>query len=238
MRLAIVICVLLIVFSTTLIGGKATGRTLQTNKEINTIQMQHEIITMWKTWYEEQDTWTKNELKDKKKTWPKLAKILAETVKKYQYTPVKVYDWKDKTITLPKGKDTHLMVATMAIWESKVDNDSEGTLGEIGILQCHPKWCLIRNKELRKLSIKDRKKKAKENPYLNIDAAIKHLTVSYGICNKKVKDLNDWAFPVAYYGAATLALENGRCKDRNFAKARVSYMKRYRKKIRQSKQNI
>ena len=82
------------------------------------------------------------------------------------------------------------------------------------------------------LSIKE---KAKKNPELNLDAAIKHLTVSYGICNKRVRNLNDWAFPVAHYGAGTLAIEDGRCTDRGFAKARVYDMKRYRRKIRQRK---
>lgn len=238
MRLTVVICALLIVFSLVLMGGKATGRAPKADEEISIPQMQYEIVTIWNTWYEEQDEWTKEELKENKKNWPKLAKILAETVKRYQYTPVKIYTWKSRTTTLPKGKDTHLMTAIMAIWETKVRNDLEGDLGEIGILQCHPKWCLTRNKELNRLPIAIRKKKAKENPSLNIDAAIKHLTVSYGICNKKVKDLNDWAFPVAHYGAGTLAIEKGRCKDRGFARARVYDMKKYRKKIRQSKQNI
>jgi hypothetical protein len=226
------ICILFSLLFITLVNGKRADALATNTKEITAIEMQQEIMRMWNTWYKEQDIWTQKELKENKKNWPELAKELANSVKKYQHTPVQVYEWKNKKVKLPIGKDVHLMAGMMAIYETKVRNDIIGDLGEIGILQCHPKWCLVRNKELNKLPIETRKEYAKKNPKLNLDAAIKHLTVSYGICNKKVRELDDWAYSVAHYGTGSLALENGHCIKRNFAKSRVYRMQSYRKKIR------
>ena len=238
MRLTVVICIMFALLSTTLMSGKVADAAAPAAQEVSVVQMQQEIVTMWNTWYQEQDAWTKNKLKENKKNWPELAEELAKSVKRYQHKSVQVYDWKDKTARLPIGKDAHLMAGMMAIFETKVRNDMVGELGEIGILQCHPRWCLIRNNELNQLPMRARKNYAKEHPRLNLDAAVNHLTVSYGICNKKIRRLNDWVYPVAHYGAGTLALENGQCTKKDFTKARVQKMQSYRKKIRKRRQNI
>jgi len=223
---------------TTLTSGKIADAATPVAQELSVAQMQQEIVTMWNTWYQEQDTWTQNKLKENKKNWPRLAEELAKSVKRYQHKSVQVYNWKNRRTRLPIGKDAHLMVAMMAIFETKVRNNMVGELGEIGILQCHPRWCLVRNDELNQLPINVRKNYAKEHPRLNLDAAVNHLTVSYGICNKKIRKLNDWTYTVALYGAGTSALKNGQCVERNFAKIRVQQMQSYRKKIRKRKQNI
>lgn len=224
-----IVIAMLIVLSILLTSGRSTS---VEEKEMTVVEMQQEIITMWTLWLDNQDQWTQGKLKTETEKWPNLALDIAKSIKKYQRTPIQIYDWKDKTTTLPIGKDLHLIIGSMATFETNVRNGLEGKLGEIGIIQCHPRYCLVRNPELSKLPIKERKKKAKNNPNLNIDASVQHLAVSYGICNKKINNSNDWAFSVAHYGAGTKAIEKNKCMSRNFAKARISRMKKYRKKIR------
>lgn len=193
-----------------------------------TAQLEAEVLALWEAWLQEQDAWTKKKLEKPKQKWPVLAKYLVEAVEKYQNEEIRYNDYSEKTTQLPKGKDVHLVLATMAIFETKVRNGIVGDLGEIGILQCHPRWCLTTIEELDRLPRRQRVKVAKENPRLNIKAAVKHLAISYGVCGIEVKRLGDWKRPVSYYGAGSKAIEKGRCVEKRFARKRVNTMMYYR----------
>ena len=194
----------------------------------NVAWMQREIVNLWELFLDEKsfsvDEARKTELEA-------LGRDLALSIEKYQRTPSNYKWWKPerKGTTLPTKADVHLMLATMAAIESKINPKAVGDLGEVGILQCHT-WC--RNGHT--------KQEIKENPQLGIELAVEFLAKSIDQCgikldslrNKKLRD-EAWSKPVSLYGAGNSALnKNSRCMAKNFARWRVDEMKRLRAQIR------
>jgi hypothetical protein len=200
-------------------------------EEIKTNLIKNEILDMWNTWYLKQDNWTKKKLIIPKQHWLEYATYLVNSIKKYQIENVVYNEWNHKTTQLPENANVHLLLASIAIHESNIDNRSIGKLKEIGILQCHPQWCLIRLPLLSKLPYRKRIEKAKQEPKLNIEAAVKHFTIMYGICNTIIKKSDDWLGSVSLYVAGSKAYKNNKCITNNPAQRRVNSMKTYLKNI-------
>ena len=115
------------------------------------VKMQNEILDLWEKWYQDQNNWVKRKLRKVKQKWPRWAFYIARSIEKHENTPVSYREWKDDLTTLPHNCNAHQVLAAMAIQETKVNNSLVGAVGEVGILQCHPRWCLIHIEELRKL---------------------------------------------------------------------------------------
>jgi hypothetical protein len=204
----------------------------RTHYELTTSEMQDEIEEMWGLWLMDQDPWTKKSLAEHIPKWPKLAKSVARSVKKFQYEPVALWEGSGRSALLPLGKDAHLVVASMATYETKVNPDKVGKAGEIGILQCHPKWCLVDDPELRRLPRGKRMKKAKADPELNVELAVKHFTKAYGFCGISIRKDEDWVRPVSYYASGRL--ERGCCVRLLAGTRKVKRMQHYRARLRDS----
>lgn len=189
--------------------------------------MQGEISNLWGMYLKEKGFSLSTE---KIAQLEELSLHLSEAIEKYQETPSNYKWWNPsrKGTTLPKEADVHLMLATMAAIESKVDPKVVGKLGEVGILQCH-RWCRKGYSQ----------KEVKENPQLAIDLSVQFLAESIDRCGirldslktRKLKD-DAWTKPVSVYGAGNSAIVNSRCMTKQFARWRVSEMKRLREEIR------
>lgn len=198
--------------------------------ELTASEMRDEIEEMWGIWLMDQDQWTKQALRKYVPQWPELAESIARSVKRFQHEPVTLWDGSDRTAQLPLGRDAHLVAGSMAISETKVNPDVVGKAGEIGILQCHPKWCLTGDPELRRLPRRKRMKKAKAQPGLNIELAVKHFTRSYKFCGIDVRRDEDWVKPVSYYSSGQM--DRGQCVRLLTGVRKVQRMQRYRARLR------
>jgi hypothetical protein len=176
--------------------------------------LEEEILVLWDAWTAEQDSYTQKVLARQKETRPILAKYLGKAVR--EYFP-----------DLAKAKEAHLVLAAMSISESKLDSSKIGTRGEVGILQCHPRWCMSLLDWLKPFSVRERQRIGLKEPSASISGATAHLAGAVEECRITIKDINDWVKPVSYYGAGTKALRDGRCIKKQFAKNKVSIMKRY-----------
>ena len=189
--------------------------------------MKLEIEQVWQL-YLESEGYTIDSNREKELS--ELAWYLAQAVERYQRIPVNWQWWNPGRtgITLPKNADAHLVLAIMAGFESKVDPNVVGALGEVGILQCH-RWC-------RKGYSK---KELIANTKLSIELAVEFLAKSIDQCGIKLDSFKDkklqdreWSKPLALYGAGTKALKNGRCIPKKFALARIYKMRELRKLIK------
>jgi hypothetical protein len=189
--------------------------------------MENEITNLWSIYLKEQGFTLGEARKVQLET---LAHDLARATEKYQRVPSNWKWWRPTRVgtPLPKKADAHLVLATIAAMESKVDPQAVGKLGEVGILQCH-KWCRERYSP----------QEIKNNPQLGIELGVRFLAKSIDQCGIRLdsmvsKERQDeaWSKPVSVYGAGNNAIENSRCIAKQFARWRVSEMKRFRTKIR------
>lgn len=193
----------------------------------NVIWMQKEILRLWILYLESQGHTPDSERLEELR---KLAWMLATAIDKHQRIPMNYKWWipEREGSTLPINSDTHLLLATMAGFESRIDPSLVGKLGEVGILQCH-KWCRKGHPA----------KEVKNNPQLGIELAVAFFTESIDQCgieldsleNQRIRD-KEWSKPVALYGAGNSAIKNKRCESRQFARWRVNKMRKLREKIR------
>lgn len=202
--------------------------------ELTASEMQNEIEKMWSIWLMDQERWTQEKLAKHVPSWPKLANAVAQSVKKFQHEPVELWEGSGRVALLPLGKDAHLIAGSMAISETKVNPELVGKAGEIGILQCHPKWCLVDDPELRKLPRGKRMKRAQKEPELNIELAVKHFTRSYKFCGIDIREDEDWIEPVSYYSSGRLDKKKGQCVRLLTGVRKVKRMQRYRARLRNS----
>ena len=238
-----ILCVALIILFSCRMGFSEAPASIENIESYTKVgmsieEMQKEVVEAWELWYSEQDPFTQRERGKARKHWNEYATLIAKKVKEYQVIPVEYNEWNNKSITLPVFKDVHLVIAAMATYESEVDNSLIGDRGEVGIMQCHPRWCLTRIPFLKQLSYRNRIITAKSNPGLSIEAAIKHLTASYGSCGIEIHSPQDWAYPVSYYGAGSKAIKNGKCISTNFARKRIYRMQKYKRILEQENYNI
>lgn len=227
----------LFAISIILVSIKAAGNPLLaqnrvSSQELSISEMQRDIYNVWNLWFESRKKHIRRVLTKRIHTWPTLSRIVAESIKNIQHNPVKIRPKGRGYARLPIGKDTHLIVSIMAIYESKVDIEAEGKAGEVGILQCHPNWCLTRDPELKKLPWSKRKALGKEDIQRNIRLAIETLAVSYRICNHKIEKLKDWIYPVSYYRAGSEARPNGYCIKTSAGKRKIRSLRRYKRKLK------
>jgi hypothetical protein len=193
-------------------------------------QIRKELTEFWEKWYEKQD-WGKEHVL---KNIPEMAGHAAEAIYKFQHEPVP-YNWRDDLTVLPKGKDVHFVLGSMAITETSLDPTKIGKKGEAGLLQCHPKWCMRDDKRLAKMSYKKRIEIVKQNPKLGIELGIRFFSKNVGWCGREIRQFDDWAYPVSSYTAGSHAFRNGRCIKMKVVRKRINRAKWYRSVIRSEK---
>jgi hypothetical protein len=194
--------------------------------------MQSEIEEMWSLWFSDQDSWVQERVAKHVPKWPALAKFVAWSIKRSQHVPVELWQGSKKFALLPIGKDAHLIAGSMAIFETKVNPEAIGKAGEIGILQCHPKWCLVNDSKLRRMPRWKRMTEAKADPELNIELAVRHFTRSYEFCGIDIKRDEDWVKPVSYYSSGRR--DKGQCIRMLNGVRKVQRMQHYRTRLRNS----
>lgn len=230
MKRIMLICVSVLVVITMNITEAQTIPYTNVEEGLEIEEIEEELTTFWEDWYKKQD-WKEEHIL---KGIPKIAKYTAEAIHKFQRESVP-YNWRDDLTMIPKGRDVHFILGSMAITESSLDPSKIGKLGEAGILQCHPRWCMVQNKKLAKMPYGKRIKTVQENPKLGIELAIRFFSKNIGWCGRPIRKFDDWAYPVSSYSAGTKAFKNGKCRKMKVVKHRIQRAKWYRSVARDKK---
>jgi soluble lytic murein transglycosylase-like protein len=136
---------------------------------------------------------------------------------------------------LPPYKDNHLLVATMIRYETGINPNKVGKLGEVGLMQV---WgdAMTEKKPLNRIEYKKLKKEVINNPELGIRLGIQWLAYSTTRCRPpKVWNATGWLKSLTQYGGGSKAGSGSKCKIYRFARKRIRKVMKYRRKIDKAK---
>lgn len=183
-------------------------------------QIAEDVLKVWILWLKDRD------IPKTDKRWIEISNYsyyVAESVLFYQFCGVhhgrKIYK-------LPKHYNTHILIASMVIVESKLQYKVKGKIGEVGLLQVH-----------RHAKNGHESTKIQNNPQLGIQLGVRWLTIHMAYCRmyntKNWKD-EKWIGPVSAYCAGLgKVYKKGRCTNIKVAWKRINLIKRYRRRIMQ-----
>jgi hypothetical protein len=177
-----------------------------------------EIVEMWNLWADDEKVYRRGHPQRKK--FPKYAKYIVDAVRLYQVKETGIGG------KLPMGRNTHLVVAAMAIHETSVRHWIIGwKKGEVGLLQIHGEGPLLRHSS----------EKVRRTPRLGIKLGVRWLAYHTQFCTPNpTDDLDQWAEVLSLYGAGIKRgkKSDGTCRRMMSAKKRVNTTKKYIERIR------
>jgi hypothetical protein len=182
-------------------------------------EMINEIVAMWNMWLDDHGL-SKDE--PRRKRFPKYAEYIVDAVRLYQTKELYIGG------KLPMGRNVHLIIASMAIYETAVRHWIVGwKKGEVGLLQIHGVALM-----------KYKPEKVRYNPRLGIKLGVRWLAYHTQFCTPNpTDDIDQWAEVLSLYSAGINRgmKPDGTCKRISVAEDRANTAKEYAERIRNEK---